>query len=135
MYITLHYVHYITLHYVHYITYITLCTLHYITYITLRTLHYITYITLHYITLHSYISWLLGRMLLWYQIKYPIRASHCLIFIQSLFLPIFSKILERVVFDQVVNYFTTHNLFWTINLAFVMDMLPIGNMCCTLVSK
>ena len=26
-------------------------------------------------------------------------------------LPVFSKVSERVVFDQVVNYFTTHDLF------------------------
>ena len=43
-------------------------------------------------------------------------------------LPVFSKVLERVVYDQVVNHFTVHNLFQTGNLAFVLGILP--KMCC-----
>ena len=84
-YITLHYItlHYITLHYItlHYITlhYITLhyITLHYITlhYITLHyiTLHYITlhYITLHYITLRYVTFFLLVRLTIHGESRYP----------------------------------------------------------------
>ena len=36
-------------------------------------------------------------------------------------LPVFSKVLEKVAFNRVVNHFTTHDLF--LNMAFVVGVL------------
>ena len=96
------------------------------------TLNYITLRTLHYINTFPVITWKNAIVIPDQKSNQSFSLSD---FHPISILLIFSKVLERVVFNQlqVVNYFTTHSLFWTTNLTFVMDMLP--NMCCTLVSN